>query len=139
MPFKFIEDIAIADVAFEATGKNLKELFESAAKAAIESMADPKTVKSKIKKTFRKKAKDIDGLLFEFLEEIIYLKDKYAMVFRDVKVKVDEKKMTVQAVITGDKIQPEKQELRQDVKAVTMHYYTVEKNRVWKASVVLDV
>ncbi|MCX6708593.1 MAG: archease [Candidatus Woesearchaeota archaeon] len=139
MPFKFVEDIAMADVAFEATGKTLKELFESSASAAIESMANPKTVKPKIKKTFKKKAKDIDGLLFEFIEELIYLKDRFAIVFHDVKVTVDEKKMTVQAVITGDKIQPEKQELRQDVKAVTMHYYTVVKKKYWKANVVLDI
>jgi len=139
MPFKFIEDIAMADVAFEATGKNLNELFESAAKATIESMANPKTVKPKIKKIIKKKAKDIDALLFEFLEEIIFLKDRDAIVFHDVDVKVDEKKMTVQATITGDKIQPEKQELRQDVKAVTMHYYRVEKDKHWKANVVLDI
>ena len=139
MPFKFIEDIAIADVAFEATGKNLSELFESAAKATIESMANPKTVKQKIKKTIKKKAKNIDNLLFEFLEEIIFIKDKDALVFHGIKAKVDEKKITVQATITGDKIQPEKQELRQDVKAVTMHYYKVEKNKHWKANVVLDV
>ena len=59
MPFKFIEDIAIADVAFEATGKNLDELFKSAAQAVIESMANPKTVKPVISKKIKKKAKDI--------------------------------------------------------------------------------
>ncbi len=139
MPFKFIEDIAMADVAFEATGKNLNELFESAAKATIESLANPKTVKAKIKKTIKKKAKTIDALLFEFLEEIIYLKDKDAIVFHDADAKVDEKKITLQATLTGDKIQPEKQELRQDVKAITMHYYKVEKNKHWKANVVLDI
>ncbi len=140
MPFKFIEDVAIADVAFQATGKNLNELFESAAKAVIASMANPKTVKAKIKKTIKKKAKNIELLLFELLEEIIYLKDKDAMVFSEIKVKVDEKKMTVTAILHGDKIKPTEQELHQDVKAVTMHYYTIEKKKgTWKASVVLDI
>ncbi len=140
MPFKFIEDIAIADVAFEATGKNLDELFKSAAQAVIESMANPKTVKPVISKKIKKKAKDIEKLLFELLEEIVYLKDKDAIVFHDIEVKVDEKKMTVTAILRGDNIQPEKQELHQDVKAVTMHYYLVEKkNDKWKANVVLDI
>ncbi|MBW2970149.1 archease [Candidatus Woesearchaeota archaeon] len=139
MPFKFIEDVSLADVAFEATGKNLDELFDSSARAVFETMADPKTIKPKVKKIIKKKAKSIENLLFEFLEEIIYLKDKDAVVFNDVKVKVDEGKIEVVATVMGDKIQLGKQELRQDVKAVTMHYYKVEKNKFWKASVVLDV
>ncbi len=140
MPFKFIEDIAIADVAFQATGKNLTELFQSAAQAVIESMANPKTVKPVIKKEIKKKEKDVEKLLFEFLEEIVYLKDAEAMVFHDIEVKVDEKKMEAKATIRGDSIKPEKQELRQDVKAVTMHYYLVEKKgSKWKTVVVLDI
>ncbi len=140
MPFRFIEDIAIADVAFEATGKNLTELFTSAAQAVIESMANPKTVKPIIVKEIKKKEKTVEKLLFEFLEEIVYLKDKDAMVFHDIKVKVDEKKMEITALLTGDTIKPDEQELHQDVKAVTMHYYIVEKkNNKWKANVVLDI
>ncbi|HLF54848.1 MAG TPA: archease [Candidatus Nanoarchaeia archaeon] len=139
MPYKFIEDVAIADIAFEATGKDLAELFQSAAQAVIESMANTKTVKPAVKKEIEKKAKDIETLLFEFLEEIVYLKDKDAMVFHDVKVKVNDKEITLKATLTGDEIKPTEQELHQDVKAITMHQYKVEKNKEWKARVVLDI
>jgi len=140
MPFKFVEDITIADVAFEATGKDLTELFQSAAQAVIESLANPKTVKPEIVKQIKIKEKDVEKLLFNFLEEIVYLKDKDAIVFNDVKVKVDEKKMEVTAMLTGDNIKPDEQELHQDVKAVTMHYWLVEKkNGKWQATVVLDI
>lgn len=140
MPYKFIEDISIADVAFRATGKNLNELFQSAAEAVIESMANPETIKPEIVKKIKKKEKNVERLLFEFLEEIVYLKDKDAIVFHDIEVKVDEKKMEVVATLRGDNIQPEKQELHQDVKAVTMHYYLVEKKEgIWQTTVVLDI
>ncbi len=139
MPFKFVEDIAIADVAFEARGKNLTELFQSAGQAVIESMANPKTVKPMIVKELKKKEKSVDRLLFDFLEEIVYLKDKEAMVFSDVAVEVDEKKLECKATLRGDKIKPKEQELHQDVKAVTMHYWLVEKKEEWKATVVLDI
>ncbi len=140
MPFKFIEDIAIADVAFEATGKNLTELFQSAAQAVIESLANPKTVKPDIVKEIKMKNKDASKLLFEFLEEIVYLKDKDAIVFHEITVKVDEKTMEVAAMLTGDTIKPDEQELHQDVKAVTMHYWLLEKKKNgWKAVVVLDI
>jgi SHS2 domain-containing protein len=140
MPFKFVEDISIADVAFEATGKNLTELFQSAAQAVIESLANPKSIKPELSKKIKMKEKTVEKLLFNFLEEIVYLKDKDAIVFHDVKVKVDEKKMEVTALLTGDDIKPDKQELHHDVKAVTMHYWLVEKKKNgWKAVVVLDI
>ena len=89
MGFRFVEDITTADVAFEAKGKDLTELFQSAAQAVIESMANPKTIKPVIVKEIKKKNKDVEKLLFEFLEEIVYLKDRDAMVFGEIKVKVE--------------------------------------------------
>jgi len=139
MAFRFKEDVTIADVAFEATGKDLTELFQSAAQAVIESMANPQTIKPEITKEFKKKAEDADKLLFEFLEEIVFLKDKDHMVFKDIKVEVDEKNMELTATLRGDEVKPDEQELHQDVKAVTMHYWKVEKNHEWKAQVVLDI
>ena len=34
--YKILEDVAIADIAFEIYGKNLNELFENAALAILE-------------------------------------------------------------------------------------------------------
>lgn len=137
MPFKFLEDVSYADVAFEATGKTLKELFESSAVATFESMADTSTIKPVIEKKITLKASSVDKLLFNFLEEIVFLKDKDAIVFHDVKVTATEKSLS--AVLHGDAINPKKQTLHQDVKAVTMHYFKVEHNKLWKANVVLDI
>ena len=140
MPFKFLDDVSIADIAFEATGKNLDELFESAANATIESLANPKSVKSNLIKKFHKTAKDLQRLLFDLLEEIVFLKDAESMVFHSVNVSVVEKKCELTATLIGDYINPKTQELRNDVKAVTMHYYTVEKTKTgWIARVVLDI
>jgi len=139
MAYRFLEDVAIADIAFEATGKTLSELFQSAAEATIVSMANPKSVKSMITKEIKLKAESVNNLLFDFLGEIIFIKDKDAMVFNEVKVDVDEKEMSLKATLKGDAINPAKQELRNDVKAVTMHYYEVVHEKEWKARVVLDI
>ena len=139
MPYRFLEDVSIADIAFEATGKTINELFQSAAEATIVSMANPKTVKPIVTKEIKLKAENVNNLLFDFLGEIIFMKDRDAMVYNEVKVEVDEKKMTLKATLKGDAINPAKQELRNDVKAVTMHYYEVEHKKDWKARVVLDI
>ena len=46
MPFqvRFLEDIAIADMAFEVTADSPTELFTAATEAMIESLADPATI-----------------------------------------------------------------------------------------------
>lgn len=139
MTYKFIEDVAIADTTFEAVGHTLTELFQSAADALIITLADPKTVKNRIAKAIKKKEESVDKLLFSFLEELVFLKDKEAMVFNKVTVTVDEKKIELFATVKGDKVNSAEQKLGQDVKAVTMHYFKVEHDKYWRARVVLDI
>src|SRR3989338_3567808 len=73
MPFKFIEEIAIADIAFEATAPTLDRLFEEAGMAASDIMVDPKTVKPALKKTLKLSANTVENLMYDFLSELIYL------------------------------------------------------------------
>ena len=138
MKFKFLEKVAIADIAFEAFGKNLKELFTNVAMAVAETMAEVKTVEPKIKKEIKLENEKVDGLLFDFVGELIYLKDKDAFVFN--KFEIDIKEGKLKAVCYGDKINMKKQTLRNDVKAITYHMYKVEKVKEgYKATIVLDV
>jgi SHS2 domain-containing protein len=139
MPYKFLEDVTYADVAFEARGNTLSELFREAALAVFESMANTQTVKPEITKEITLNADTLERLLFEFLEEIVVIKDIDVMVFHNLEVAVDEGKKSVHATLYGDKINHAEQELHQDVKAVTMHYFKVEKQKEWAARVVLDI
>src|SRR3989344_3112781 len=139
MSYKFLTDVAIADTAFEATGRTLTELFQSAAIALMVTLADPKTVKPVIAKVIEIKAETVDKLLFNFLDELVYLKDTDAMVFSKITVTVDEQKLSLLATVKGDTVKPAEQKLGQDIKAVTMHYFRVEKTNGWKAQVVLDI
>ena len=139
--FKFLEDKAIADIAFEAYGKNIGELFENCALALFDSMANLKTVKAKIKKEITLDNENLEGLLYDFLSEIVYLKDVDYMVFNKVKINIKKnKKYELKAVISGDTINQEKQELRNDVKAVTMHMFKIDKiKNNYKATIVIDI
>ncbi len=145
MPFKFLEEVALADIAFKATGKDLIELLESSALAVFTVMVDLKTVKPKIEKTFtvNLQADNFEKLLFDFLSEIVFLKDTEGMVFKEIKVKWFPAKRgaIVKAILKGDLVNPKTQILGQDVKAVTMHNFKVEKTSLkkWKAFVILDI
>ena len=140
MTWRFLEDVTRADITFEATGKNLNELFASAGAAVLNAMANPDSIATKETREIDVTEDSIEKLLFSFLEDIVYFKDKDSLVFHEITVDVDEKTLRAKATITGDFVDPEKQELHQDVKAVTMHYYTVEKTPDgWRTQVVLDI
>ena len=142
--YKFLEKVAIADIAYEAYGKSLDEMFENAALAIFELSADIKTIEPKKKLSIKLENGKIENLLYDFLSEILFLKDSRYMVFKKSKVSIKENKnkkdYQLKAVLEGDTINPEKQQLENDIKAVTMHMFEIKKEKnSWKATVVLDI
>lgn len=141
MSFKYLEHTA--DVMFCAEEKTIQSLFTTAANACFDVMADPKTVQDKVTRTVAVKATDIKDLMFNFLQEIIFYKDADGLVFckiEDVQMQTKKPNMTVTATLHGDVINPKKQTLRNDIKAVTLHQFKVEQqNGEWYMQVILDI
>ena len=142
--YKFLEDVAIADIAYEAYGKNLNELFENAALAIFELSANLKTVEAKKKLEIKLENEKIENLLYDFLSEILFLKDSKYMVFRNVKVKINEDKkkndFKLISALEGDKINSKKQKLENDIKAITMHMFELNKvKNGYQARIVVDI
>lgn len=142
MPYKFIEGLTTADVAFEARGKTLNGLFESSAMALFDIMANPGKVRKKIIKKFSLEENSLENLMFKLLDEIIFFKDSDALVFNSLEVNAAEKngKFFLTATLHGDRIDYRKQELKVDPKAVTMHKFEVKKEKQgYVARVVVDI
>jgi|TARA_Y100000031_G_C8189991_1_gene370916 SHS2 domain-containing protein len=140
--YKILEDVAIADIAIEAHGKDLNELFENNALAIFEETANLKKINEKEKKIIKLTAKNEEDLLFDFLSEILFLKDTYSIIFKKSIIKINQKnkKFSLEAELTGEKIDREKHELRNDIKAITLHMFKVEKTKDgYKSLVVVDV
>jgi SHS2 domain-containing protein len=144
VPYKFLEDMAIADVAFEASGATLRELFESAALAVTGAMVeDVGRIKRRIKKSIEVTAENVEMLLFSFLQELIFYKDAELLLFNTFHFDIIEQKeghWYLGAEAYGEKIDPQSHELLADVKAVSLHNFAVEAApEGWRASVILDV
>ena len=139
--YEFLEDIAIADAAFKAEGDSLEELFEACALATFDVMIDLEKVEPVEKKHIEIEHEKIDQLLFEFLEEIIFLKDADYMVFSKFEIKIEKNELyKLTADIFGEEINLEKHESKSDVKAVTYHMFEVkEEDGKWTAMVILDI
>lgn len=140
MPFKFLPDIALADVAFEASSQTLSGLFEAAAAAMTEVMVDRRTLGKSRARSLSLVAEDTDRLLYDFLTELIVVKDIDLLLFRTFRVRVARDGKSMEARLEGAKIDRKRQRLRNDVKAVTMHMFGIRRHGAgWAATVVLDI
>jgi SHS2 domain-containing protein len=138
--YRFLEDVAIADAAFQAEAESLEELFALCAQAAFDVMADTKTIEPKCEEQVELAGESLDELLFDWLAELIYLKDLKSMLFSKFDIKIQKKNgYTLKASIWGEPVDQKKHRVRVDVKAVTYHLLEVKReNDKWTARVILD-
>lgn len=143
MPFEFLEDIATSDIAFEAWGKTVGEMFVSAADATVNVMIEDLTsIENRLIRAITVESDALDMLLFNLLQELIYYKDAEMLLLRVPKVEIaqQENRLNLRADAYGEEIDPERHRLSLDVKAVTLHRFEVrEADDGWHATVILDV
>ena len=138
MKFRFLEDIATADVAFEAFGKTLEEAFENAALATFEVQTDVEKVKPSISKKVELVSENKEALLFDWLSELLYLRDTNSMFFSNFEIKIEQgDRLKLTGNVYGDKI--EGYELRTEVKGVSYQMMKIEEKPEFKVRVILDV
>jgi SHS2 domain-containing protein len=142
-PYRYLEEIATADVAFEARGATLEEMFLAAADATLNTMVEEiGTVAPRERRAFSVAADALDLLLFELLQELVYLKDAERLLLRvrDLRIEETGAGYRLHAEAYGETIDPGRHPLLADVKAVTLHRLVVERTPDgWRAVVVLDV
>src|SRR5215831_1976471 len=143
MPYRYLEEIGTADIAFEATGRDLSELFRDAADATMNVMIDNIDAIQPVEtRQIELSNYKLDMLLFDFLQELIFLKDAERLLLRIREVQITERDENyfVKATAEGEVLDAERHHQRADVKAVTLHDFSVEQiDGEWKARVLLDI
>lgn len=131
-----------ADMKFQAFGKDIAECFKNSAYAFREIITKSK-IKQSTKKTIRTKGKDSESLLYNFLEEFIFLMDTKNLIMAEVdSIEIEKNKngMKLKSVIYFDSIK--KYKTITDIKAVTYNDMFVkfdEKKKKCVCQVVVDV
>ena len=140
--FRFLEEIALADIGFEAEGESVEEVFRGATQALLESMANSSSVSGGWEREIERTDVDLPSLLFDWLSEVVYWKDAAGVVFREAPLTLTRKDegWLLQARLIGAPVDHQMQELHADVKGVTKHLYDLKQTGgYWKVRVVLDV
>ncbi|OGC81679.1 MAG: hypothetical protein A2W07_06500, partial [candidate division Zixibacteria bacterium RBG_16_43_9] len=99
-----------------------------------------KHVKPEQKEEIQIKDLNLEDLLFDFISELVYLKDAQKVFFSKFDLKISKnEEYSLKGTIWGEKIDYKKQEVRRDVKAITYHMLEVKKiDSEWRAQVILD-
>ena len=135
MKYKFLKHTA--DIKFRAFGKTEEEMFENAALALQEVMIKKIKVKDRIKKKIKVEGGDKESLLYNFLEEFLFLLDTEDFLLSRIgKIKI--KKNKLECEISGDLAYNYR--FTNDVKAITYNEMFVkrEKNK-YVCQVIVDV
>jgi len=133
--FRLIEHTA--DVGLVAYGRTLAEAFANAAYGLFSIIAELKTVKETESRQLDLSEEDLEALLFEWLNRLIYFFDVEMLLFKRFEVR-DFDGHGLKATCYGEKYDPSRHQIKTGVKSATYHMLKVdrEKNQV---QVIFDV
>ncbi|NOZ80354.1 MAG: archease [DPANN group archaeon] len=98
-PYEYLEHTA--DAKFRAYGKTLEEAFKNAALAMFNIITDTGKVAPRIEKTFEVTGEDRESMLYDFLEQFVFLVDTEHFLLHEVKeLSIDG--FTLKATLVGD-------------------------------------
>ncbi len=128
-----------SDVGFEAYGDTLEELFANAAIAMYSFMTDVDEIAEAEEREIEINSEDLYSLMFDWLDELIFLFDSESLVMRSFDIAIDESNFSIQGTCKGGKFDPSTHVSGIIIKAVTYNMMQIKSNDVWKARVILDV
>jgi SHS2 domain-containing protein len=128
-----------ADLAITATADTLEQLFATAARGLFSLLVDPSCVQPSVERAVTAEAGDLVGLLIAFLNELLYLHETEDFLMASATVTACSP-TRVEAVVSGEVIDPNRHQVQHHVKAVTYHRASVTQTADgWAATVIVDV
>src|SRR5438445_475122 len=113
-----------ADIGFRAFGGSMAELYANSAMAMLSIAGDPTAAERRAEYPITVESGDREGLLVDWLNEVLYWYDGKLIAFREFRVDAisDER---IAAVGVGEPRDPERHRAHLIVKAVTYHQLRV--------------
>jgi SHS2 domain-containing protein len=121
--FELIEHTA--DTGLVAYGGTLAEAFANAAFGMFSIIAGLDNVREDESRRVKVRGPDMEGLLFEWLNELIYLFDVETLLFSRFDI-VEFGESGLEAVCYGEKYDPARHHLKTEVKSATYHMLEVD-------------
>ncbi len=130
-----------ADIGVRGYGDTLGEAFEQVALAMMAVIIDPGDVQARCPVNIALRASEPDMLLFDWLNELVFVMAARNMVFGRFDVRVDESSLQLAATAWGEPVQRDRHAPAVEIKGVTLTELAVRRldDGRWLAQCVVDV
>lgn len=127
------------ELAVRISGNSQADLFANSAFALFDVMTDPTTVETKERIPLEIEGTDRDDLMVNWMRELLYLYQGSGYLLKEFKIS-QVKDTVVKAEVSGEKIDPDRHEIKQEIAAVAFHKSRIEKTgNQWIAQVIFEL
>lgn len=149
MPYDYLEELSVSDEGFRVYHETLEGLFRDAWEAVLGLMVeDPESIRTTKERVVRLKETEPELLLFDFLGELVFLKDAEDSLYRPLELTIAPAATSgddfgvgcvLRSRLGGEIIDPGHHRTGVDVKAITLQGFSLRQHRDrWEATVVVD-
>lgn len=125
-----------ADLMVKAYGDTLEECFANAGYALFDQTVDLSGIELKETIEVEVSGDDLEGRLYSFLSELLFLEDCEGLILPDLTVRFDGDRVT--CIGKGEILDRSKHRIRSEIKAVTFHMMSVDPDEP-SVTVIFDV
>ena len=116
-----------ADLLVEGKGNTLGEAVANVALGMLNAITPLEGITERETYTVKAEGIDLQSLIFNLLDEILFLNDSEGITAKSLNVKIDEEKLRASAVGRGERFNAKTHETGIAVKAVTYHMMKIER------------
>ena len=128
-----------SELAVKVTGGSQADLFANSALALFDVMSDVEKIEIKERLPLEVEGADRDDLLVNWMRELLYLYQRSGFLLKEFVIR-EVKDTSVKAVVCGEKIDPDRHEIKQEITAVAYHQSRMTKTgSQWTAQLIFEV
>ncbi len=128
-----------SELAVKVLGNSQASLFVNSALALFDLMIDMDKVEVKERLPLELEGMDRDDLLVNWLRELLYLYQGGGYLLREFHIN-EVKDTLVRAEVCGEKIDPDRHEIRKEISAVAYHKGRMQQTgNQWTAQVIFEI
>ena len=127
------------ELAVRVTGSSQADLFTNSAIALFDVMAEGANIEIKERIPLEVEGSDRDDLLVNWMRELLYLYQSSGYLLKEFKI-TEVKDTIVKAEVSGEKIDPDRHEIKQEIATVAFDKSHIEKTgNQWIAQVIFEL
>ena len=128
-----------SELAVKVVGNSQPELFTNSAYALFDIMTDVEKVEIKDRLPLEVEGADRDDLLVNWMRELLYLFQGSGYMLKEFNIR-EAKDTVLKAEVCGEKIDPDRHEIKQEISGVAYHQSRMQKTgNQWTAQLILEI